>query len=113
MELSGKLILAFYIDRRGVDQVDLAEFVNDVKSRFSSLNDSSVAMFFIPIDGDSRIECVNPVLVTEQDAIDNFNIAVGTLNNLISKFTKEEKNEKKDKKQAEESGGVIKEAKKK
>ena len=94
MELAGKLILSFYIDSRDVNSEELVQYVDSVKKQFSSLDDSSVAMFFIPIKGESRIECVNPVLVTEEAAIENFNKSVGTLNELISKFKGKEDEQK-------------------
>lgn len=89
-----RMILCFYIDIRDVDQNNLNQHLNSVKEAMAaSMNrnlkegeENDVMAFFIPVYSESRIECVNPVLVTEQEAIDNFNSAMEELQSLNNKL---------------------------
>ncbi len=69
--MKDKLILSFYVDIRGMeDPNQIASYVEQVKGivyeQLDPNKDGDVAIFFFPIKGESRIECVNPVLVTEK-----------------------------------------------
>ena len=85
--MKDKLILSFYVDTRGItDPSQVGAYLEQVKSIVDRQIDpegtGEAAAFFFPIQGESRVECINPVLVTEQDAIDSFNGAIAKLNAL-------------------------------
>lgn len=85
--MKDKLILSFYIDIRGVGEASrVGEYLEQVKDVINSQLDSDgkgdVVAFYFPIEGESKVECINPVLVTEQDAIDRFNKSIEKLNCL-------------------------------
>ncbi len=85
--MKDKLILSFYIDIRGLGEASqVGEYLEQVKGVINSQLDSDgkgdVVAFYFPIEGESKVECINPVLVTEQDAIDRFNESIERLNAL-------------------------------
>ena len=95
--MKDKLILSFYIDIRDIDFTDTLEYLNEVKRGMSSqIDDNGVTAFFIPIKGETKIECINPVLIMEEEAINNFNKAMDklqVLNNQLVETIKENKKE--------------------
>ena len=96
------MILSFYIDIRDVDEDGIHQYLDQVKQAMShqigEQGSNDVVAFFVPIKGESRIECVNPVLVTEQEAIDRFNKSMEKLSelnfNLEQKFVNKKEDEK-------------------
>lgn len=54
-----KLILVFYVDIRGIDEIYAPKYMEDVKNAFKL--DDSIITIFIPIKGNSKIECLNSV----------------------------------------------------
>ena len=96
------MILSFYIDIRDVDEGGIHQYLDQVKQAMShqigEQGSNDVVAFFVPIKGESRIECVNPVLVTEQEAIDRFNKSMEKLSelnfNLEQKFVNKKEDEK-------------------
>ena len=101
--MKDKLILSFYIDIREVEDHSVQNYLNQVKedmsNQIASQGDDGVMAFFIPIKGESRIDCVNPVLVTEEEAISRFNKAMEELQKL--NFKLQEKTIEKDEKAEE------------
>ncbi len=59
-----------------LDNMVLGQYVGDSDGK------GDVVAFYFPIEGESKVECINPVLVTEQDAIDRFNKSIEKLNCL-------------------------------
>jgi len=94
--MQGKLILCFYVGVGNMDQADVPQYIEEVKKSNAHLfTDNGIAAFLVPITGpNSRIECVNPVLVTDQEAKDTFNEALKRLNQVIGALEKQENNEK-------------------
>ena len=60
-----KLILVFYVDVR--DAADVPERLNDVSSSMYNSFGEGVISVYIPHYGDSRLECINPVLLSENE----------------------------------------------
>jgi hypothetical protein len=60
-----KLLLACYIDIRGLDDTDAAQYIAETAAYMNKNEDGddSVEMIVIPIRGESRVECINPVIV--------------------------------------------------
>ncbi len=68
MESLNNIILVFYIDIRNVPSRDLRHYMNLVKQQVAPLTPDNITMFFIPIlSGDSRVECVNPKVISEDE----------------------------------------------
>lgn len=60
------LITVFYIDKTYLTNSFLTSYstmVNDIIME----KDANVLAFFVPTDGESRIECINPIMVKEAD----------------------------------------------
>lgn len=68
MEKNYPLIIVFYLDR-GMMQSDImrpfADSINDILAKKAA---NAIALF-IPTDGEERVECINPTIVSEADMI--------------------------------------------
>jgi len=61
------LILVFYLDREMLQQADIRDvFAKSVDHIIEEKKLNAIA-FFLPTDGEDRIECINPVMVAEPD----------------------------------------------
>jgi hypothetical protein len=61
-----KLIIVFYISIKGLPIEDVEQYITDVAHNFKAEKDEKY--FFMPIrDGESRLECLNPKMVSEDD----------------------------------------------
>lgn len=70
MDENKRLILVFYIDVSRIYEGDVPEYMNDVATSLSK-NDDGTDKYFIPIyEGGSRLECINPVMVSEEEYAD-------------------------------------------
>lgn len=105
------MILCFYIDIRdmeGAAGADVQNYIGQVKQAMSEQiagqgdGANDVVAFFIPIKGESRIECINPVLVTEQEAIDTFNKSMEQFQDLNFRLEKQIINNREKDEKAEE-----------
>jgi hypothetical protein len=60
-EKTHPLILVFYLDRELMENREImgpyAEYINQI----IALREANAMAFFIPTDGDERVECVNPI----------------------------------------------------
>ena len=64
---SHPLILVFYLDRELITNKEIiGPFVESV-NRMLYEKQSNVLAFFLPTDGEERIECINPVTTPESD----------------------------------------------
>ena len=61
-----KLILVHYIDSRVIDNHNMREYLEDV-SKYLVSYDKNIHNYIIPIQCETRIECLNPKLVSEED----------------------------------------------
>lgn len=67
MSENNRLILVFYIDVSRVYEGDVPAYINEVATSLSK-NDDGTDKYFIPIyEGDSRLECINPVMISEEE----------------------------------------------
>lgn len=87
MEKGYPLMVVFYLDREMMMNPNViqpfAESVNDALSQ----REANAMAFFIPTDGEERIECINPIQVEEtemgringivQDLVNSFDIGKG------------------------------------
>jgi tetrahydromethanopterin S-methyltransferase subunit F len=59
------LIIVFYVEREYMRNTTMmTDYVEDINNKL--VNKNTIA-FFLPTDGESRIECINPVIVKEAD----------------------------------------------
>jgi len=59
MLIKDKIIIVFYLDKT----LDLYEELSKISTMFSEINDGSFEYFVVPTSGETRIECINPVLL--------------------------------------------------
>jgi hypothetical protein len=63
-----KIILIYYINVGNINQKDVPLFMENVVKKFSPKEEDSIISYFIPIrDGETRVECINPKLVSPED----------------------------------------------
>jgi hypothetical protein len=59
------LIIVFYVEREYMRNTTMmTDYVEDINNKL--VNKNTIA-FFLPTDGESRIECINPVVIKEAD----------------------------------------------
>lgn len=60
-----KLFIIIYVDVRNVNRVDVSEYLRPIAN--ATVFDESVIRLIIPTrDSETRVECINPVLLTEE-----------------------------------------------
>jgi len=62
-----KPILIFYISISGIRSEDIENFISKISKRIMPNMDAEAII--IPIDGQTRVECINPVYITNGDLI--------------------------------------------
>jgi hypothetical protein len=59
------IVLAFYLNREMLVNTELTnEYVKSVNELIAA-KEYNVMAFFMPTDGDDRLECLNPIIMTE------------------------------------------------
>lgn len=81
------LVLVFYLDREVMMQGEIIRGFADSVNNAISQREANCMAFFLPTDGEERIECINPVMMHEadmekvnqmiQDLANNFDIGKG------------------------------------
>lgn len=59
------LILVFYLKRDLMEQIEIIEPFSESINATLALKDANAMAFFLPTDGDERIECINPIITDE------------------------------------------------
>ncbi len=92
-----KLILAAYINIGGINDADVPAFIMEAVNNLKPKEDDSILFYAIPVRGEeSRLECVNPKLVSEEEyenarqACEKF---AEKLNEITKKLNETTKNE--------------------
>jgi hypothetical protein len=84
------LIIVFYIEREYMfNTTMITDYIEDINNKL--VNKNTIA-FFLPTDGESRIECINPKQV-EPAEMDRINTIVS---DLVKNFDMGNKNEEED-----------------
>ena len=67
MSENNRLILVFYIDVSRICDTDVPAYINEVSTALSK-SDDGTDKYFIPVyKGESRVECLNPVMLNEDE----------------------------------------------
>lgn len=66
MLLKDKIILVYYLDIRYVNDNDISAFLAEFSNEIKDI-DESVYQIIIPVRETSRVECINPRLVTDDE----------------------------------------------
>lgn len=69
------LILVFYLDRDVMMQGDIIRAFAESVNNAIAQREANCMAFFLPTDGEERIECINPVMMHEAD--------MGKVNDMI------------------------------
>jgi len=60
------IVLAFYLNRDMLNNTELTKEYVDSVNEMIARKEYNVMAFFMPTDGDDRLECLNPVLMTDE-----------------------------------------------
>jgi hypothetical protein len=63
-----KLILVYYISVGSLRSADIPKYMEEIKKRIVPYT-LEAEIIFVPIDGETRIECINPLYITDGDLI--------------------------------------------
>lgn len=74
------LLVVFYLNRDMMMNPDIIQPFADSVNDAIAQRDANMMAFFIPTDGEERIECVNPIQVEETE--------MERINNIIGDLTK-------------------------
>jgi hypothetical protein len=67
MDKQYPLILVFYLDRELMQNRDIIQpFADSVNEALAKRRANAMA-FFLPTDGEERVECINPIMFKEAD----------------------------------------------
>jgi hypothetical protein len=76
------LILVFYVNRETLSEPYIANiFVNSVNDTIAA-RDANAMAFIVPTDGEEKIDCINPVQLSEPDMTKIYN----TIDDLKKNF---------------------------
>lgn len=63
-----KIILVHYINIGNMDYSDIDKFMEEITVKFSPKEEDNIISYWIPVNnGETRVECINPKLVSEED----------------------------------------------
>jgi hypothetical protein len=63
-----KIILIHYINVGNIDGNNVSEMMENVVKKFSPKEEDNIISYWIPVrEGETRVECINPKLVSEED----------------------------------------------
>ncbi len=87
MKKEHPLILVFYLDREVMTNKEIIIPFTESVDNLIKKKDLNILVFFMPTDGDEKIECLNPKLLSEsqmtnvdkiiQDLSKNFDVGLG------------------------------------
>ena len=66
MQDKDRIIIVFYLDISRINSADVVEYTHAFAKSFNGYFDDSVKALYVPINGESHIECINPVLLNEE-----------------------------------------------
>jgi hypothetical protein len=93
--MEDRRMLVFYIGVANMDNRQIEEYVKDVQNRFFTeefVKRNNCEIFLIPTrETNSKIECINPVYITDEKLIAEHEALLSELNDSIYKFNNERK----------------------
>jgi hypothetical protein len=60
------LMLVFYMDRQLMQSEVMGQIASSINDAIS-MRDANAMAFFVPTEGEERIECINPIMVKDAD----------------------------------------------
>lgn len=78
------LILVYYINVTGIRSEDIPSYMGKVSERVSPKTESISEVIFLPVMGQTRVECINPKYITEEELIKEHNSKMYDLNHALS-----------------------------
>lgn len=96
-EIENKLILVYYVSIHNIPENHQNEFLTKIHDRIS-LDKETIPNFgaalIIPTYGENRVECINPVYITDSDLIKKHERLMAELHECMNTFLTNIKNKK-------------------
>lgn len=89
-----KLILVYYISVKHMDMEDIAEYMYKVREKINIPGFDGHSIFVPVLTDETRIECINPKYVTDENLINEHNTLMKELNEKLELEIQEFKNKK-------------------
>lgn len=80
MDKGYPLMLVFYLDREMIAQEEIMQIMAQQVNDAIAQREANIMAFFMPTDGEERIECINPVQVEETE--------MSRINKIVEDLTK-------------------------
>lgn len=85
-----KLIIVYYISTIGIDPDDIEDFFDKLQKKIATQSVSEDSeIIFIPVHGETRIECINPKYITDSDLIKDHERKMAELHEHLNHQLKE------------------------
>lgn len=88
------LILVYYISINGIRTEDIQRYMEEVSTKISAKSIKVAEIIFIPVQGETRIECINPKYITDEELIREHRLKMDILNENLNSNIKSIKKEK-------------------
>jgi hypothetical protein len=75
------LILVFYLDRGSFANSELVHTYGENVKRYLEEKGDNVRLFFMPTDGEEKINCINPVYIENKEEFKKLNELIENLSN--------------------------------
>lgn len=73
------LVLVFYLDRDFLNNPQIRNMFVESVNQIIAIKDINAVAFFLPTDGEERLECINPVIMPE-DEMEKVAIMINDIN---------------------------------
>ena len=79
MDKGYPLILVFYLDSEMMRNKDIILPFTESVNHAIAKREANMMAFFMPTDGEERIECINPIYIEDKNELEKLNKLVGNL----------------------------------
>ena len=87
-----KLILVNYINVGNKDENEVYSYVKKTIENIKLQDEEGLLQYFVPIRGESRVECINPVRI-DDDLYEDVIKKMKVVESAVEEFTKNKKDE--------------------
>ena len=91
---NNKLILVYYVGVKHIDDIDIPEYMEKLRNRIVIPGFDGHCIFVPMFSYDTKIECINPKYITEEELIEQHTSLMEELNKELQHHIEELKNNK-------------------
>ena len=83
-----KLILVYYIDTRNLPYDTISEYISKIMERIKLESPFIGEIIVLPVNSETRIECINPKYITENELIITHKLKMDKLHEILDNHIK-------------------------